>query len=201
MALDGLDKLNKLLVNKKKNDILKDLRLSMSGEERREQILNRLQAGRSPISGTELAREFEVSRQVIVQDIALLRAFHKNILATNKGYLYFCEEEEGRKFKRTMKVKHKDGDILDEFYTIVDWGGKVLDVVVEHEIYGQITVDLLIGSRQDAVHFVDKCQNSTNKVLNVLTDGIHYHTVEAASNEILEHIEQKLLEKGYLIKA
>lgn len=172
----------------------------MSGEERREQILNRLKAGRGPISGTDLAREFEVSRQVIVQDIALLRAFHKNILATNKGYLYFSEQEEERKSKRTIKVKHKDSDILDEFYTIVDCGGKVLDVVVEHEIYGQITVDLIINNRQDADNFVNKCKNSTNKTLNVLTDGIHYHTVEAVSEELLDRVEKRLLEKGYLIK-
>ncbi len=172
----------------------------MYGEERRKQILNRLKAGKEPISGTELARELEVSRQVIVQDIALLRAFHKNILATNKGYVYFCEQEEESKCKRTIKVKHRDSDILEEFYTIVDFGGKVLDVVVEHEIYGQITVDLIIGSRQDADNFVNKCKNSTSKTLNVLTDGIHYHTVEAASEDILNQIERKLLEKGYLIK-
>ncbi|MBD5466249.1 MAG: transcription repressor NadR [Lachnospiraceae bacterium] len=172
----------------------------MSGEERRQQILDRLKAGRSPISGTDLAREFEVSRQVIVQDIALLRAFHKNILATNKGYLYFSEQEEERKSKRTIKVKHKDSDILDEFYTIVDCGGKVMDVVVEHEIYGQITVDLIISSRQDAVQFVNKCKDSTSKTLNMLTDGIHYHTVEADDREVLDEIEKRLLEKGYLLK-
>ncbi|MCM1161167.1 MAG: transcription repressor NadR [Roseburia sp.] len=172
----------------------------MNGEERREQILNRLKTGKGPVSGTELARELEVSRQVVVQDIALLRAFHKNILATNKGYLYFCEEEEEDKYKRTIKVRHKDSEILDEFYTIVDCGGKVLDVVVEHEIYGQITVDLIINSRQDADNFVNKCRNSTNKTLNVLTDGIHYHTVEAANKEALNLIEKRLLEKGYLIK-
>lgn len=172
----------------------------MGGEERRQQILNRLKEGREPVSGTELAKEFEVSRQVIVQDIALLRAFHKNILATNKGYLYFCEKEEESKYKRIIKVKHRDSDILDEFYTIVDCGGKVLDVVVEHEIYGQITVDLIIGSRQDADNFVKKCHNSTNKTLNVLTDGIHYHTLEAADENILDRIEKELFRKGYLIK-
>lgn len=172
----------------------------MSGEERRKKILNYLKESKGPISGADIAKEFEVSRQVIVQDIALLRAFHKNILSTNKGYLYFCEKEEEHKYKRSIKVKHKDSDILDEFYTIVDCGAKVLDVVVEHEVYGQITVDLIINNRQDAINFVGKCKKSASKTLNVLTDGIHYHTVEASCEEVLDRVENALFEKGYLIK-
>lgn len=169
----------------------------MNGDERREEILRILCEGHKPLSGTVLSERFKVSRQVIVQDIALLRACNKNILATNKGYLYF-EQGVDRTCKRAIRVKHKDEDIQDEFYTIVDLGASILDVVVEHEIYGQITVDLIINNREDADTFVQKCQSSSSKTLNILTQGVHYHTIEAGEEEILDKIELLLHKKGYL---
>lgn len=172
----------------------------MEGDTRREKILEILHEEKSPVSGTELAVKLGVSRQVIVQDIALLRATNKNILSTNKGYILFVENENGNKRKRTYKVKHKDEEILDELNTVVDFGGKVIDVVVEHDIYGQIAVDLIINSRADAEAFVKKLEKYKTKPLNDLTHGVHFHTVEADSEEILDRIEAALGKKGYLIK-
>ena len=126
----------------------------MNAEKRRENILKLLAESDSPLSGTDLAKCLAVSRQVIVQDIALLRAVNKNILSTNKGYLLFHEEEKMKGRKRSVKVRHTQQQILDELCTIVDLGGHILDVVVAHEIYGQITCDLIINSRQDAKSFV-----------------------------------------------
>ena len=60
----------------------------MEGDERRKKIIEILHGRKMPVSGTELAAELGVSRQVIVQDIALLRATDKNILSTNKGYIF-----------------------------------------------------------------------------------------------------------------
>lgn len=170
------------------------------GTVRREIILEILHKAYQPVSGTELASRMGVSRQVIVQDIALLRATDKNILSTNKGYIWFTEKENAVRKRRTFKVNHCREDIQDELYTFVDFGGKVLDVVVEHEIYGQIMVDLIINSRADADAFVKKVNENKTKPLTDLTDGVHFHTVEADSDAILDKIEEELNKKGYLIK-
>ena len=171
----------------------------MNAEKRRENILKLLAESDSPLSGTDLAKCLAVSRQVIVQDIALLRAVNKNILSTNKGYLLFHEEEKMKGRKRSVKVRHTQQQILDELCTIVDLGGHILDVVVAHEIYGQITCDLIINSRQDAKSFVEQCEKSHAKALSTLTDGVHYHTIEAETEDVLDRIEQTLSEKGYLL--
>ncbi len=170
----------------------------LNAEERRNQILSILKNEPKPLSGTELSKRLEVSRQIVVQDIALLRAKNKNILSTNKGYVLF-EEKGEQKAVRTVCVKHSDDEILNEFYAVVDCGGSIVDVVVEHEIYGQITVDLIINNRQDAQSYVERSKKSTSKALNTLTDGVHYHTIEADNEKILDQIEQKLSELGYLI--
>ena len=172
----------------------------MVGDNRREKILQMLQEETQPISGTELAKQFRVTRQIIVQDIALLRANDKNILSTNKGYVMFVNDTESEGFKKSFKVFHKESDILEELFTIVDLGGGVLDVVVEHPIYGQIMVDLIINSRLDAQNFMDQVKRYRTKPLTYLTEGVHFHTVTAPSQEILETIEKALDQKGFLMK-
>lgn len=171
----------------------------LDGEQRREEIIRMLKGSGKPVSGTELARRLQVSRQVIVQDVALLRAVNKNILSTNKGYLLFEPEREAGECRKAIRVRHTTEQVLDEFYTIVDLGGKIFDVVVEHELYGQIAVDLIIDSRQDAEEFYQKMQNSRVKPLKELTEDIHYHTVAARDEAAMERIEQALREKGYLM--
>ena len=171
----------------------------VDGEARRKQLLEILARAKEPVSGTELAGQLKVSRQVIVQDIALLRAVDKNILSTNKGYVLY-HVDEARLARRTIKVYHTDEQIQDELYTIVDEGGHVLDVVVEHDIYGQITVDLIVNNRADVNTFITKVRENHTKPLNELTDGVHFHTVEAENEEILDRIEAALDKKGYLLK-
>lgn len=170
----------------------------MEGEKRREQLVHLLNCAKMPISGTDLAKQLGVSRQVIVQDIALLRAVNKNILSTNKGYVLYAPETDSGRVKRSFPVSHSKEQIQDELYTIVDYGGKVLDVVVEHDIYGQITVDLILCNRLDVEEFVERIAHSKSRPLKVLTDGEHWHTVEADSEKVLDKIEEMLREKGYL---
>ncbi len=170
----------------------------LTGEERRKELIRVLEQSNKAVSGTDLAKQFEVSRQVIVQDIALLRATNKKILSTNKGYILFRNDEK-TKAKRIVCVLHKDTDILKEFECIVDCGAKVLDVVVEHEIYGQVSVDLLIQNRQDALSFVEQLRNCKSKSLSCLTDGVHYHTLEADSEAMLDCAEAALKEAGFLL--
>lgn len=170
----------------------------MDGEIRRNNIMKLLAESTQPVSGSEIARNLQVSRQVIVQDVALLRAINKNILSTNKGYVLYNPKSSAASVRRTMHVRHEDEQIRDELYTIVDFGGKIIDVVVEHEIYGQITADLILKNRGDVDEFVGKINQSPAKPLKVLTAGNHFHTVEADTEKQLDTIEQKLKEKGYL---
>ena len=171
----------------------------MTGEERRNKILQKLQETDIPLSGTALAKEFHVSRQIIVQDIALMRAENYGILSTNKGYLLRSEKTENMQPKRVFYVKHSSQQVLDEFQTVIELGGKILDVAVEHEIYGQIRVDLLIETAADAADFYEKLQNCRDNPLNVLTDNCHYHTVSAPSEKLLDLIENELRCKNILI--
>lgn len=172
----------------------------MDGEVRRMKMEQILAQSPQPISGTNLAKVLGVSRQVIVQDIALMRAVNKNILSTNKGYILFNSNNQNGKVTKIVKVKHKDDQILDELYTIVDLGGRVLDVVVEHAIYGQISVDLIINCRADAKNFVENVEKNKTKPLNNLTHGMHYHTITADSEEVLANIVEELDKKQYLQK-
>ena len=171
----------------------------MTGEERRAQILLKLKEQGPPLSGTALAKLFHVSRQVIVQDIALMRAENHAILSTNKGYLYRTEQLENTQPKRVFYVKHTTSQVLEEFTIITDLGGKILDVAVEHEIYGQIRVDLLIETQQDAVDFSERLLNCRDNPLKVLTDDCHYHTVAAPSEKLLDLIQKELMVKGLLL--
>ena len=171
----------------------------MTGNERRNQILHLLREQGAPMSGTALARIFGVSRQVIVQDIALIRAENHAIVSTNKGYICRTESNENTQPKRVFQVRHEDDEVLDELMTVLELGGRILDVAVEHELYGQIRVDLVIDTLQDAQDFVLRLHQCRDNPLKVLTDDCHYHTVAAPSERLLDLIEQELRGKGYLM--
>lgn len=171
---------------------------NMTGEERRESLLKLLQEADVPQSGTALAKHFGVSRQIIVQDIALLRVTEGNILSTHQGYLLY-KKEKSENARRIFKVYHTDAQMQDELNTIVDEGGRLLDVHIHHDIYGQITAQLIINNRADVTAFLEKVSKNKTKPLNELTNGIHYHTVEASSEEVLDRIESRLKEKKYLL--
>lgn len=179
----------------------------MTGEERRNRLLNTIREADAPISGAALAKQYQVSRQVIVQDMALLRAAHHEVYATPKGYVFHHEQdgtaEENEDCdtvcSREYRVAHTDEQIEDELNTIVDMGGRVIDVVIKHEIYGTIRADLPINCRRQAQEFAEEIKSGKSRPLNnLMPDGIHYHTVEAESEETLDLIEQELQKKGYL---
>ncbi len=170
----------------------------MDGNARRAGIVDILRKEDKPVSGGRLATIFSVSRQVIVQDIALLRAENKNILSTYKGYI-IQEHTSGTLYTRSFHVKHTEDEMEDELNTIVDLGGKVLDVVVEHSVYGAITADLILKTRKDVREFAEKFKKNNARQLMSLSDGTHYHTVCADSIQILDYITEELRRKGYLI--
>ena len=170
----------------------------MEGSKRREQLVKILLEATEPVSGGELSRQLGVSRQVIVQDIALIRASYTNIFSTTKGYL--IHHSDHPRVKRIFLVQHTTEQIEDELCAIVDNGGSILDVQVKHEIYGEIGTPLIIRNRQEVYDFVKKVQEKKIVPLKELTDGIHKHTIEADSEELLQRIESVLEEKGYLLK-
>ena len=171
-----------------------------TAEDRRTRLLRLLQEQGAPLSGTALAKALGVTRQIIVQDIALIRAENHNILSTNKGYLYRDASAENTQPKRVIHVRHSTDQVLDEFLTVLDLGGTVLDVAVEHEIYGQIRADLLIETPQDAREFVDRLSRCRDNPLKVLTDDCHYHTITAPAEKLLDLIEAALRAKGMLLE-
>ena len=142
---------------------------------------------------------FKVSRQVIVQDIALLRAEDKKILSTYRGYVLDRDQEKKKKCIRVFCVCHSTRRYPEtNLQTIVDYGGHVLDVAVDHPLYGQIRADLIINNRLDVAEFVDRMNRYNAQPLKVLTGDYHYHTVTAESEKNLDFIEQELRKKGYL---
>lgn len=170
----------------------------MNGETRRMKLRQMLLEAREPLSGTALAGALHVSRQVIVQDIALMRAEHLPILSTNKGYLLGPDAVRASQPKRVFFVRHMTERVLEEFMTVIDLGGRILDVSVEHELYGPIRADLLIENAQDAQDFVDRLASCRDNPLKVLTDDCHYHTVTAPSEKLLDLIEAELRNRGFL---
>lgn len=170
----------------------------MTGEQRRTEIHRMLQQSQQPLTGTALANALHVSRQVIVQDIALMRAEHLPILSTNKGYLLRPDDVRLQQPKRVFFVRHTTEQVLEEFMTVIDLGGRILDVAVEHELYGPIRADLLIENAQDARDFVTRLGACRDNPLKVLTDDCHFHTVAAPSEKLLDLIESELRSRGFL---
>lgn len=168
----------------------------MTGEERRAFIVDRIKGSEKPISGTKLAELCEVSRQVIVQDVALIRASGYDIMSTNRGYII----HEQKSFRRTFKVQHTEDQVEDEMNSIVDLGGKLINVSVNHRIYGRMEAELNVGSRRKVAEFMDDIRNGKSSPLMKITSNYHYHMVEAESEEVLDEIEQMLDKKGILIR-
>jgi uncharacterized protein len=170
----------------------------MNGNERRKKIIKMLLENKEPLSGTYLSKVIGVSMQVIVQDIAILRAEGNDIMATPQGYI--IPDRSGKKYvKRIIACIHNNEGIEDELKTIISMGGRIIDVMVEHPAYGEIRGMLMLSSIYDADQFVKKLKESVGQPLLVLTNGIHLHTIEAEDDAKLYMIENRLRDKGYLI--
>ena len=168
----------------------------MKGEERRNKLLDILSSSNNPMSGGTLAKELNVSRQIIVQDISLLRANGATIFSTNKGYLL----QEEKKYSRVFKVYHSDDQVEEELSTIVDAGGQIRDVFVYHKVYGILKADMGIKSRRDIRSYMEEISSGKSSLLKNVTSGYHYHTIDAESEEILDAIQAELQQKGFLAK-
>lgn len=168
----------------------------MNCEERRNLIVKTLEESNAPISATTLARNFSVTRQIIVADIALLRASGIAIIADSKGYSL---KSNNKDLIKRIVVQHTKEQVIDEFYCIVDNGGKILDVIVDHPIYGKISAELNIASRYDAEQFIIKLNETNSNPLSLLTQGLHIHSILVPNDEAFERIKNKLLDLNILI--
>lgn len=141
---------------------------------------------------------YGVSRQVIVQDIALIRAAGYDVISTNKGYI--LNTNEVKTAERIFKVNHSDEQIEDELCSIVDLGGCVVNTMINHKVYGQLEAPLNIKSRRNVKDFMDDIHSGKSSPLKNVTSGYHYHKVIADSEETLNMIEEMLREKQLLVE-
>ena len=166
----------------------------MKVTERRKAIVNLLLASKTPISGGELSKQFNVSRQIIVQDITVLKGLGYEIFSTHHGYVL----QKSPLVERVFKLKHTTEQTEDELTTIVDLGGTVVDVFVWHKVYGRISATLNIFSRLQIKQFLEGVRTGKSTELMNITGGYHYHTVRAESESILDKIGETLKVKEYI---
>ena len=191
---------------------------AMTASARRAAILAALREERGPLSASRLSERFGVSRQIIVQDIALLREAGANIVATTKGYVLAntaqttaqsatqtmtqnAAEQPAVRLNepaRTFKLHHEVEQTREELQTIIALGGRVHNVSISHRAYGRITAPLEIADQADIERFINDIESGKSSPLSTATSGYHYHLVSAPSDEVLEAIGRALADKGFL---
>ena len=162
----------------------------MNTAQRRNEILKLLHQAEKPVAARALASQFGVSRQVIVQDMAVIRASTPGILSTTKGYV--LQQDKDLACTREFKVRHGQEQAAEELNLIVDCGGRVKNISISHRVYGRVSAEMDIRSRQDVNEFIQAINSSRSTVLSSATSGYHYHLVEAASQERLDLIGEQL---------
>jgi uncharacterized protein len=170
----------------------------LKGDDRRTQLMSWLKESSEPLSGSALAAKTNVSRQVIVQDMSLLKASGEPIMATAQGYIYI-KPEKGNLYSCVVAAIHSPEDTVEELNTIVDHGVTVEDVTVDHPVYGDIKASLKLSNRKDVEDLIGRLKETKAPLLSELTDGIHLHTLSADSKEKLDKACLELRKKGYLL--
>jgi uncharacterized protein len=169
-----------------------------AGDERRRRIFAWMERRRGPVRGSELAKQFDVSRQCVVQDIAILRAGGAEILATPQGYR--LPDQTKLAHREILACDHPANRTEEELHILVDHGVKILDVIVEHPLYGELRGSLMLESRADVQDFLQRMRAKKASLLSSLTGGVHLHTVEAHRAEMVTRAKAKLRERGFLLK-
>ena len=164
----------------------------MTGSERRADIVRQIKEARRPVPAKSLAELYHVSRQVIVQDVALIRASGYDIISTNRGYILTGPESVSRVFK----VNHTDEQLGEELCAIVDLGGNVEN----HRVYGHMEAELHINSRRRVTEFLNDIERGKSSPLKNITSNYHYHKVTADSEKTLDMIEEELRKRGFLVE-
>ena len=170
----------------------------MESAQRREKVLDIITNASSPVKGTDLAEQCMVSRQIIVGDIALLRASGEPIVSTPRGYQLAHDHKQG--LTKVIVCCHGADQMQEELETIVDNGGIIHNVCVEHDVYGYLEAALKLHSRRDVRQYVKRMQENHAELLSSISGGIHTHLIETISEDDMEAIEQELDKIGILYK-
>lgn len=168
----------------------------MNSIERRDCIINLLLESSAPLKGSFIANKYSVTRQVIVKDIAILRAKGENIIATPDGYIINANEN---KVKAIIAVTHNEDEMFDELNIVIKYGGTIEDVIVEHPLYGEIKGMLMIKNYNELNKFIQKYQDQKAKLLSALTNGVHLHTIAAESDEDISLIISELKKRNFIV--
>ena len=170
----------------------------MNAAQRRESILEKLSAAKAPVSASALAGQLGVSRQIVVGDVALMRAGGAQIDATPRGYQLHPAE---KGFTGILACVHSTEDEMrTELYTVVDQGGVVVDVTVENSLYGELCGNLNIASRYDVDNFIRQAKDTPECLLSRMTGGVHLHTLHCPDAGTFQRIKKALDEKGILYR-
>ena len=169
-----------------------------AGAKRRQRLMEWMRTQSRPVPGSALARHFHVSRQCLVQDVAILRAAGKEILSAPQGYRLPGAQTSAH--RAILACKHAPERTEEELQILVDHGVRVLDVVVEHPLYGELRGALMLESRADVQDFLAKWRGEKATLLSSLTHGVHLHTVEAHKPEMIARAKAQLQARGILLK-
>lgn len=169
----------------------------MDAMQRRQQVRRVVEEAEQPVSASALAKRLGVSRQVIVGDVALLRAEGCDIISTARGYLCHKNENANRHIAKLV-CRHRKEQTQNELYTIVDMGGSVLDVIVEHAVYGELAARLELHCRRDVDLFLERFAGGEPRLLSDLTGGLHLHTISCPDAAVFAMIKAALQEQDLL---
>ncbi|MFG6147210.1 transcription repressor NadR [Halobacillus sp. B23F22_1] len=173
----------------------------LKAEDRRDQISAYLKQSKEPIKGHSLAEKMKVTRQVIVGDISLLKASGEPIIATSQGYVYLSKSTNDFPFREVIVCQHRPDQTAEELNILVDHGVHVIDVIVEHPVYGDLTANLGISNRRDVMRLIERLQETESSYLSELTGGVHTHTIGAHQKEALDEAKKELAGKGILLES
>ncbi len=170
----------------------------MTRDKRRREILKTLSNSQVELSGKHLALKFGVTRQIVVQDIAVLKSEGHKITSTIKGYI--LNEKERKGVTKVIAVQHPKERIREELECIVENGGEVLDVIVEHPLYGELRGNIAIKTFDDIEKFMGAFKTSNATPLLSLSNGVHLHTIAANNEETMEKILKSLEERHFILE-
>ncbi|MEK5069870.1 transcription repressor NadR [Sporosarcina sp. FSL K6-1508] len=171
------------------------------GDERRQLIIDTLQTSDKPITGRILGEMTNVSRQVIVGDITLLKARNEPIVATSQGYIYMHVQAGPQRIEKTIVCKHTPDQTMEELNILVDNGVTVKDVKIEHPVYGDLSASIMVSNRNEVKEFIKRIKEADAIYLSKLTEGgIHLHTVVADDKAHIKNAEEALRKADILVE-
>lgn len=170
------------------------------GDKRHQLLVSTLKKAKAPISGSKLGELTNVSRQVIVNDITLLKAKGEPIMATNRGYVYMHPQTGPQKCEKIIVCNHTSDQTEQELTLLVDHGVTVKDVKIEHPVYGDLTASVMVSNRSEVKEFMENIQQTKATFLLELTEGIHLHTIIADNEQQITNAEEALRKAGILVE-